>query len=127
MRLPTRPVHVRGLAEKGFGGFHESFAERGVWVDAVGEVSRDGGGFNGDHTVVRTPTSGLAKLVLVDCDVGVTGRRRPVYGSVGFVAWKSTVSIARHRRGFVDCTRIYRSASINAIFRTGGKTEQPTS
>ncbi len=39
---------MRGLADEGFGGFHEGFAERWVRVDAVGEVAGDGGGFDGE-------------------------------------------------------------------------------
>ena len=49
-RSPIRPIHVRGLADEGFGGFHEGFAQRGVRVDAVGEVAGDGGGFDGEDT-----------------------------------------------------------------------------
>ena len=53
-----RPVHVRGLADKGFGGFHEGFAERRMWVDAVGEVAGDGGGFGcSPDAYVRTRES----------------------------------------------------------------------
>lgn len=46
----TRPVHVRSLSDESLSRLHQRLRQRGVRVDAVGEVSRDGGGFDGDHT-----------------------------------------------------------------------------
>lgn len=40
---------MRRLSDESLRCLHQSFAERGVWVNAVGEIAGDGGGFDGDH------------------------------------------------------------------------------